>query len=103
MVGYIGLRCGYKIHIAVYACKVPHILTLKIRAIAPTVYTYRYIVLATTYKRGYIKLGIGVSSLRVASILAVYPNHNGTARTVKVKEHALALVPTLRQIKCAAV
>ena len=103
MVGDVGLRSGHEIHVAVYSGKVPHVLTLKIRAIAPAVYTYRHIVLATTNKRRNVKLGVGVGTLRVAGILAVDPNHDGAARSVEVEEHALALVPTLWQCECTAI
>ena len=45
----------------------------------------------------FIKLGIGVGSLRITSIVTVHPYHDGAASSIEMKEHALAALPALRQ------
>ena len=103
MVGHEGLGRSHEIYIAVDASEVPHVLTLKVRTVAPAVDAHRHVIVALAHKVGHIKFGVGVGALRIASILAVYPHHNGAAGSVEVEKDALVLVPTVRQAEVAAI
>ena len=103
MVGHEGLGRGHEIHVAVDASEVPHVLSLEVRTVAPAVNAHRHVVGALAHEVGHVEFGVGVGTLRVAGILAVHPHHDGAAGTVEVEKHALALVPTLRQVEVAAI
>ncbi len=102
MVGNVGRGGSHEIHVAVYACEVPHVLPFKIGTVAPSVDTHRYVVVAGAQIRTYVELGVGVGTLRIACIAAVYPHHYCAACSVEVQCHAL-LVPSFGQREGAAV
>ena len=103
MVAYSHLRSSHEIHVAVDAGEVPHVLTLKVRAVRPAVHAHRYVVLALAHECRHVELCVGVSTLRESGVLAVHPYHDGTARSVEVEHYALLLLPALRQVERAAV
>ena len=102
MVGHEYLRFGHEIDITVDAAQVPHVLSLKIAAVAPTVDAHRQLVVAPQDQLCDVELGIGVGTLREAGILSVHPHHSGTIETVEMEEHALA-IPVLWQTEGAAI
>ena len=63
MICYEGLWSGYEINIAVDTTQVPHILSLQIRAIAPAVNAYRYVVVALANQVGNIEVSICIGTL----------------------------------------
>ncbi len=102
VVGNVGVGRCHEIHVAVYACKVPHVLPFKIRTVAPSVDTHRDVVVACAQIRAYVELGVGVGTLRVAGIATVYPHHYCAASSVEMQCDAF-LVPTFGQREGAAV
>ena len=81
----------HKIYIAVYATHMPHILAFEVRAVGPADYTYRDIVVACSHIAAYIELGIHITTLGVAYILAVHPYIGGRVDTVEVEQNTLVL------------
>ena len=63
MVCHESLWSGYEINIAVNTTEVPHILSLQIRAVAPAVNTYGYVVVALANQVGNIEVCIGIGTL----------------------------------------
>ena len=103
VVAYSHLRSSHEVHVAVDAGEVPHVLTLKIRAVRPAVHAHRNVVLALAHERRHVEFGVGVRTLRESGVLAVHPYHDGTARSVEVEHYALLLLPALGQVERAAV
>ena len=96
------LRSSHEIYVAVDTREVPHILTFEIRTVAPTIYTYRELVVAGSYEVGDVELGVGVRTLRVAYVLAVHPYHGSAVYAVEMYKHTLVL-PCLRNVDGAAI
>ena len=63
MICYESLWSSYEINIAVDSTQVPHILTLQIRAVAPAVNAYRYVVVALANQVGDIEFSICIGTL----------------------------------------
>ena len=63
MICYESLWSSYEINIAVDTTQVPHILSLQIRAVAPAVNTYRYVVVALANQVGDIEFSICIGTL----------------------------------------
>ena len=102
MVADKGLWCGKQIYIAVYAAHVPHILSFKIRGIAPTDDLNADIVLALACMLCNIKFRIVVSALCVAHVFTVHPYKGCSIDTVEMEEKTL-VDPVCRQVKVTAV
>ena len=102
MVGHVHERCGKEVHIAVYAAHVPHVLTFKIRSVAPAEHLYRDVVLTLAHHLGKVKLSIIVATLGIAHILTIHPHVGSTIDAVEVEEGAHRF-PTLGQGEGAAI
>ena len=63
MICYESLWSSYEINIAVDTTQVPHILSLQIRAVAPAVNAYRYVVVALANQVGDIEFSISIGTL----------------------------------------
>ena len=74
----------------------PHILTLKIRAIAPTNHLYGNIILTSAEIFSNVKLADIVCSFCITHFMTVYINVSSRVDTIKVEEDTLVL-PACRQ------
>ena len=63
MICHESLWSSYEINIAVNTTEVPHILSLQVRAVAPAVNTYGYVVVALANEVGNIEVCIGICTL----------------------------------------
>ena len=78
---------GYQLHAAVDAGHAPHVLVLKVTAVAVFHHLERQLVVGAVQIVGDTKLGGFHAALRVACKLAVHPNVEGTAHGTEPKEH----------------
>ena len=102
VVAHKGAGSGHQIHITMQTAHVEDVLSFEIRAVCPANHLHADIVLAGVERRGDVKFGIVVGSLRVADVFAVDPHISTTIDAVEVEEHALA-VPVGGKIELAAV
>ena len=91
MVRYECLWCSIEIYIAVHTAHVEHILSLKIRCIAPTEHLHTDVVLAGAHMGTQVKLVVVVSTLGITYIFTVHPHECGTVETVEMQEHVLCI------------
>ena len=85
-----------------YAAHAPHILTFKIRTVAPSVNTHRKLVFTGVYEVGDVKLRIIVGSLRISGKLTIHPYSAAAIHSVEMDENILVL-PILGDIKRTAI
>ena len=90
VVAHEGAGCGVEIHIAVYSAEAPHVLSLKIRTVAPAVDLYRQLVVARSGESADVEFGHIVGALRVSGKASVDPHRAATVDSVEVNEHALS-------------
>ena len=94
MVADMRARHRHKVHIAVNARHVPHVLPLKVRPIAEAYHLNAHIVFARAHIGRNIKFGRVVRPLSVTHKFSVEPNVGRTVDAVKAQERA-HLFPSL--------
>ena len=96
MICQVSLWCSHKVDITMNTTHMPHILTLKIRAIAPTNHLYGNIILTSAEIFSNVKLADIVCSFRITHLIAIHINVSSRVDTIKMEEDTLIL-PACRQ------
>ena len=96
MICQVSLWCSHKVNITMNTTHVPHILTLKIRAIAPTNHLYGNIILTRAEIFSNVKLADIVCSFGITYLIAIHINVSSRVDTIKMEEDTLIL-PACRQ------
>ena len=96
MICQVSLWCSHKVNITMNTTHMPHILTLKIRAIAPTNHLYGNIILTSAEIFSNVKLADIVCSFCITHFIAIHINVSSRVDTIKVEKDTLIL-PACRQ------
>ena len=96
MICQVSLWCSHKVNITMNTTHMPHILSLKIRAIAPTNHLYGNIILTRAEIFSNVKLADIVCSFGITHLITIHINVSSRVDTIKMEEDTLIL-PAYRQ------